>query len=117
MSYRRSVVATTVALVLMLAACRPQVDVPLTGTPASLPPRAVVAAAEHLSAALEIPVEDIEIISYEHTKWPNTCLGLAEPGELCAEVITYGWQVVLRAEGEQYVFRTDETGKTVRREE
>jgi hypothetical protein len=42
---------------------------------------------------------------------------LAEADEMCAEVITPGWRVVLRAGGQEYVFRTDHNGEIVRQEE
>jgi hypothetical protein len=48
--------------------------------------------------------------------WPNACLGLEEEGEMCAQVLTPGWRVILSAAGEQYTFRTDEEGQVVRQE-
>jgi hypothetical protein len=86
-------------------------------TPEAILPVAVMAAEQDLSASLGVPVEEIQVVSYEQREWPDACLGLASEGEVCAQVITPGWQVVLRAQGEQYVFRTDEDGQVVRQEE
>ena len=47
---------------------------------------------------------------------PNI-LGLAAPDEICAQVITPGWRVVLMVEGRQYVYRTDASGEVIRQEE
>jgi hypothetical protein len=80
------------------------------------PPDAVLAAEQALSASLEVSVEEIEVVTYEQREWPDACLGLAGEGEMCAQVITPGWRVVLNAQGEQYVFRTDESGEVVRLE-
>lgn len=77
-------------------------------------PYAVLAAEEELSLETDISVNEIEIVSYEHVEWPNACLGFAEPGEMCAQVITPGWLIILRAEGEHFEFHTDEDGSDLR---
>ena len=81
------------------------------------PPEAALAAQAALAASLEVPVEEVEIVAYEPREWPDACLGLAREGEMCAQVITPGWRVVLSVQGEQYVFRTDESGEVVRPED
>lgn len=100
-------------LLLVLAACGPEP----TPTPPPDPPYAVTAAELHLSKDLGIPVDEIDYVSFSREEWSDTCLGLAEPGEMCAQVITPGWRVVLMAEGQQYVYRTDASGEVIRREE
>jgi hypothetical protein len=88
---------------------------PTTPTvPEPTPPPAAVQARQALAADLGVSAETIEIISVEREEWSDACLGLAEPGEMCAQVITPGWLVVLEADGEQYVARTDHTGENVR---
>lgn len=84
--------------------------------PTETPPQAVIAAEQALSEDLGVSVDEIDIVSYRPEEWPDACLGLAEEGEMCAQVITPGWRVVLSAGGEEYVFRTDENGEAVRRE-
>ena len=88
-----------------------------TSTPTAQPPDAVEAAKKALGTSLDVPVGEIEVVSYEQEEWPDACLGLAGSGEMCAQVITPGWRIVLQAEGETHVFRTDETGEMVRQEE
>ncbi|MDX1664363.1 MAG: hypothetical protein R3272_11240 [Candidatus Promineifilaceae bacterium] len=78
-----------------------------------LPP-AVETAREALAGELGIDAESIELLNFEQREWPNACLGLPDPGEMCAEVITPGWQVVLGAEGVAYQVRTDMDGDVVR---
>ena len=87
------------------------------GTPMEFPSGLEVAVKEALSARTGIAVEEIEVVGAEHREWLNACLGLAEEGEACAEVITPGWEITLRAAGEEYVFRTDEAGDVIRMEE
>ncbi len=63
-----------------------------------------------------LKLSEIEVVSYSEGEWLNACLGLAEEDEMCAQVITPGYQVTLRADGEEYVLRTDETGEVIREE-
>ena len=82
----------------------------------ALPPYAVVAAEQMLSEELSLSVEEIDYVSHEREDWPDACLGLGGVDEICAQVITPGWRVVLRAGGREYVFRADQNGEVVRRE-
>jgi len=101
-------------LVLTFSACglRP-------GTPEGpeLPSNVEPRVKEALSARTGVAVEEIEVVEAERMEWPDACLGVAEEGEACAEVITPGWEITLRAEGEEYVFRTDERADVIRMEE
>ena len=112
--------------VLVLAACGGDGDEqPATGTPATPPSTAetptpdetlpaVVAARQDLAARLEQAPEDVQVVSVTPTEWPDACLGAGEQDEVCAEVITPGYEVVLRLNETQYTYRTDQTGANVR---
>jgi hypothetical protein len=62
-------------------------------------------------------MDQIEVLSYEETEWPDACLGLSEPGEMCAQVVTPGYEVILESDGESYMVRTNLSGDRVRLEE
>ena len=49
--------------------------------------------------ALDVPRDSLAVTAVEATGWGSACLGLAQPGELCASVITYGWIITVEAEG------------------
>jgi hypothetical protein len=115
-SMTRKPVGIAWILIWLLAACAPIVSSPTATSTPELPP-AVVAAEKALSQSQDIPLDRITVVSYESRDWPDGCLGLGKPNEGCIQVITPGYRVVLEAEGRQYVYRTDETGRTVRREE
>ena len=118
--------AITVAAALLLAACGGDGDKqPATGTPATPPSAAetptldetlpaVVATRQDLAARLEQAPEDVQVVSVTPTEWPDACLGAGEEDEVCAEVITPGYEVVLRLNETQYTYRTDQTGANVR---
>jgi hypothetical protein len=111
---------TIVALVVVvgLSACGPGPAMPGTpATPAELPSEVETAVEEALSAQTGIPVEEIEVVEAEQREWPDACLGLGEEDEACAQVITPGWEITVRAGGDDYVFRTDEEGDAIRMEQ
>ena len=100
-------------LALALTACEP---VP-PDDPTDTPPEVEDAAMSGLSDATGIPMEDLEVVDAQWTEWPDACLGLGESDEVCAQVITPGWQVTILAEGEEHVVRTDDFGEEVRIED
>jgi hypothetical protein len=77
-------------------------------------PDAVASARTHLAQVLKIQERKIVILTAYEKEWSNACLGLAEEGEMCAEVITPGYEVTMQAEGKMYVYRTNADGSVMR---
>lgn len=105
-----------VGLSLLLVACG---SVTVDGTPVDLEEvqiPAVSAAQQFLAAELGLTVEEMTIVRVEDAEWPDACLGLPEGGEACAQVITPGFRVVVRAQGTEYTLRTDTSGNVARLE-
>jgi hypothetical protein len=48
--------------------------------------------------------------------WPDACLGLAEAYEFCNQAIVPGWRIVVSDGEDQWVYRSDASGLTLRRE-
>jgi hypothetical protein len=82
-------------LTLAVSACGTGTD----GAATALPDDVETAVKEALSAETGAAVDDIEVVEAEEKEWSDACLGLAEEGEMCAQVITPGWEVTLRAGG------------------
>lgn len=61
-------------------------------------------------------VATLRITQAQQQNWPNSCLGLAEAGTLCAQVIVPGWKVVVSDGKNELVYRTDDKGKQVKLE-
>lgn len=49
------------------------------------------------------------IVSVARTSWPNACLGLAHPLEVCPQVVTQGYTIVVSRGGKQMEYHTDLT--------
>ncbi len=84
---------------------------------ADLPSGVEMAVKGMLGSMTGVPVEEIDVVSAQAKEWADACLGLAEPDEMCAEVVTSGWQVTARAQGQNYVLHTNEDGTAVRMKE
>lgn len=55
-----------------------------------------------------LPVESIQLVKSQPMEWPNACLGAAEPGEACAEMIVAGYKFDLQVEGRTYYLHTNQ---------
>jgi putative hemolysin len=73
-------------------------------------------AMQKLATDLMIDPNTIKVTSTELVTWPDACLGLAAADEMCAQVETPGYRVVLTAGPMNYTYRTDVAGKNIRRQ-
>jgi hypothetical protein len=69
---------------------------------------------EALARQLEIETKAIAVLSFTEMEWSDACLGLGGAAEICAAVITPGWEVLLGAGDRVYEVRTDAGGGHVR---
>ena len=83
------------------------------GTGAAPMPEAVSRAKAILAMHLGVSEDSIQVGSYEHVDWPDACLGIHNPGQICASVITPGYRVVLSVDGQSYELHTNESGSAV----
>jgi len=81
-----------------------------------LPPQVAAAVRQDLSKQTGIAVGKLKITEFSRQSWPNTCLGLVKEGEVCGQMIVEGWRVVLSDGKQTWVYRSDRTGKVLRRE-
>jgi hypothetical protein len=112
-----------IGLSLLLSACASAAGVSQPA-PAALPtPGTDSAGAESpaagaargaLARQLKVGIDDIRVAGVEAVDWPDACLGMTIPGEMCAQVITPGYRVRLVYETGQYEFHTNADGSAVR---
>ncbi len=60
-----------------------------------------------LARRLGVDVAEIELVNVERVDWQDSCLGYGSPVELCAQVITPGYRVIVKTAGTSYEFHTD----------
>lgn len=82
----------------------------------AIPPDVALNVQNQVSQALGVAVENIKIEKVEKMDWPNSCLGLPQGDEACAEVITPGWLLTFTVNDQEYQYRVDQTGTIIRQE-
>jgi len=95
----------------------PEVSVsPKEETPTLTPNVTQVILAE-VSRQTQIPSDRLSISDAIAKTWPDGCLGLAKPDELCSQALVPGWQVTVSDGSQTWVYRSDRTGQNIRRSE
>jgi len=84
------------------------------GPAAGMPPQAVLDARKQVAEALGAPVEQLELVAVDQVQWPDACLGLPQPGEMCAQATLRGWRAILKVDGQEVEVRTNLAGDVVR---
>ena len=69
---------------------------------------ALAAAVEGLSEHTGLPPDRITLVSMETVEWRDSSLGCPQEGFMYAQVITPGYRIVLEADGQEYVYHTDQ---------
>lgn len=77
-------------------------------------PAGVSAARKQLAISLKIEENKVVIMTAFPKGWSDSCLGLGGPAEICAAAITPGYEVTMQAQGKTHVYRTNNTGTSVR---
>jgi hypothetical protein len=81
-----------------------------------VPPDMARTILDKVSEIVGVPVESAQLKSVEPMDWPDSCLGLGEPNETCAQTVTSGWLLVFDVNGQEFRIRVDQTGTVIRRE-
>jgi len=85
-----------------------------SGPQGTNPKKVVQKARKWLADYLGVPVGHVKAISVEQMDWPDSCLGLPEPGEVCLWVINPGYEIIFDVRGQKYEVRTDMTANIIR---
>jgi hypothetical protein len=75
--------------------------------PAPAPTAAEKVAVHQLASNLGIADSAVKVVSTAMVEWPDSCLGVAQQGVMCAQMVTPGYLVTLEADGRQYDYHTN----------
>lgn len=70
-------------------------------------PEVVRLAIKDLAGRLGIQESDIAVASVTGVDWPDACLGVEVSGQVCAQVITPGFRIILETGGRQHEYHSD----------
>ena len=85
-------------------------------TTSKLPANVANAVLVDLSKQTTISTGQLQVTQYSRQTWPDACLGLAKPGEMCSQAVVEGWRVVVSNGQQNWVYRTDRNGRVLRLE-
>ena len=68
---------------------------------------------KNLASALGMDASRITVVSDTEVEWPDSCLGVAQEGVMCAMIVTPGHLITLQANSLQYEFHTNEDGSQI----
>ncbi len=77
------------------------------------PEPAQQAAIKQLAANLGIAASEVKLDSSTLMEWPNGCLGVAQQGVMCSQIVTPGYLIVLDAGGRQYEYHTNQDASMI----
>ncbi len=78
-------------------------------------PKAIVDAAVNFAATeLNVDAASITVLSVEAVEWRNSCLGVDKLGEMCMDVITPGYRVLLDVNGQPVAVHTNRDASVMR---
>lgn len=83
---------------------------------ADLPPEIATTLRQDVIDRTGSSPEEIEILATERQTWPNTCLGLPNPDELCGQMLVDGWRVRVSDGQRHWFYRTNNNGQNFRLE-
>ncbi|WP_156114062.1 hypothetical protein [Myxosarcina sp. GI1] len=80
----------------------------------NLPMPVQTAVLEAAASRTSRTVAEFQILEARRRNWSDGCLGISQPDELCTQVITPGWQVIVTDGRRNWVYRTDVLGERVK---
>ena len=81
-----------------------------------LPESVSQAVIQAVSNMTNIDPNKLKIINYGQQLWPDGCLGLPNPGEVCTQALVEGWRVVVGNGDKEWIYRTNTDGNHLRLE-
>ena len=86
-----------------------------TGTRSNtFPPALEAVLRQDLSKRTGKAADQFQVVKTTRQTWPDGCLGLAKPEELCTQMLVDGWLAVLSDGKQQWTYHSDRTGRNFR---
>lgn len=80
------------------------------------PPTVIEHVQQFLSQEAHVAPSQSEIQQVESVTWHDACLDLAEPGELCAQMLTPGYAITVKTPKGTMALHTNQQGTSIRPE-
>jgi hypothetical protein len=64
---------------------------------------------------MNVPIDQVKLISTEAVQWPDGCLGIVHMGVMCTRGPIDGFRIILEAKGQQVEYHTNQDGTSIGR--
>ena len=81
---------------------------------AALPASVKASVLQDIASRNSVSIELLTVVGARAKSWPDGCLGLGGPGDICTFATVDGWEVTVSHAEDQWVYRTDSNGTTVK---
>ncbi len=75
---------------------------------------AAESARQYAAGQLGLSPQAVEVTNIEPAQWSDACLGAAQPGEMCAQMVTSGYRATLSTPRGPVRVHMDQTGRSLR---
>ncbi|OKH36399.1 hypothetical protein NIES2119_17305 [[Phormidium ambiguum] IAM M-71] len=82
----------------------------------TLPNSIANAVKKDLSKRTGIAPGKLKVVNSQQETWPNGCLGISEPDQICTQALVPGWRITVTDGQKNWVYRTDNSGRNIRLE-
>jgi hypothetical protein len=82
----------------------------------NLPNSVALAVLQDAQKRVNVPASQLYILRVEQQTWPNGCLGLNSPGQVCTQALVPGWRVSVDGKSQSLVYRTNDSGSLIKLE-
>lgn len=79
-----------------------------------LPPAVEASVLQDIASNNNVPPDALEVEAAVPQSWPDGCLGLGGPDEICTFALVEGWEVTVSGGDDVWVYRTDIDGFAIR---
>ena len=86
---------------------------PESGENSSGADEVILKARQALAAHLGIEVSAVAVSKVEAIQWPDSCLGIQIPGQMCAMHVVDGYRVILEVNNQRYEYHTNGDGSSL----
>ena len=66
-----------------------------------------------LMESLGVNESQINILQIQEVEWPDSCLGISQPDQMCLQVITPGYRILVEVQGKKVTLHTNRDGSRI----
>jgi flagellar basal body-associated protein FliL len=87
---------------------------PTAGQATTAPKNALEAVKQLAAQQFNVPQNELNVVSENKKEWPDTCLGLNVGDKTCTKTVTQGYEITIKSNGNQIIYRTNSDGSSIR---